>query len=149
MDLCRHVPRFERLVCTIQKEVGDRLAAPPRCAAYGPVSVSVQTLAHTEPIAILPASAFWPRPKIESIMLAVYPLRPEQIEVDDVPGFLAFVQRGFQQRRKVLRRLLRDCDESAALAVFERAGISPGARPEELSPTQWRLLFDSARRAGM
>ncbi len=141
VDLLQVTPPFERLTCTIQREVGERLAGQPRTDAYGPVSVVVQTLADVTPLAIIPPAAFWPRPQVESIMLTVRPRPPEQVEVDDVPAFVALVQRGFQQRRKMLRRLLRELDESAAQAAFQRAGVSPDARPEELSPTQWRRLF--------
>jgi 16S rRNA (adenine1518-N6/adenine1519-N6)-dimethyltransferase len=149
MDLLMVEPRFERLTCTIQREVGERLVAAPRSEAYGTVSVVTQTLANLLPRAIIPPTAFWPRPAVESVMLTLRPRPPEQIEVADVPGFVAFVQRGFEQRRKMLRRLLRDWDEPAAAFAFQRAGISPDARPEELSPAAWRALFAAvARHAG-
>ena len=118
MDLLHGLPRFEHLTCTFQKEVGERLAGRPRTEAYGPVSVITQTLAKIRPIAIIPPSAFWPRPQIESIMLAVRPLPVEQVEVTDIPAFIALVQRAFQQRRKMIRRLLRDLEEVAAMAVL-------------------------------
>jgi len=141
MDLLLVVPRFERLTCTIQREVGERLAGAPRTDSYGPVSVVTQTLADLTLLAILPRTAFWPRPEVESVMLTLWPRPPERVEVDDVPGFVALVQRGFQQRRKMLRRLLRDWEEPAALRAFQRAGVSPDARPEELPPAAWRALF--------
>lgn len=141
-------PRFERLTCTIQREVGERLSAEPRSEAYGPVSVLTQTLARVTPSAILPPGAFWPRPKVESILLAIRPLPPEQVEVADVRAFAAFVQRGFQQRRKVLRRLIRELDTPDAALAFHRAGVSPNARPEELGPAAWRSLFHSLGKLG-
>lgn len=140
MELLYARPQFERLTCTIQKEVGERLAADPRTEAYGPVSVICQTLATIDVIAILPASAFWPRPKVQSIMLTLRPRPPERIDLDDVPDFVRFVQRCFAQRRKMLRRILRDWDPLDALAVFHRAGVNPDARPEELSPKAWRAF---------
>jgi 16S rRNA (adenine1518-N6/adenine1519-N6)-dimethyltransferase len=146
MDLLLAVPRFERLTCTIQREVGERLGGAPRTESYGLVSVVTQTLADLTPHAIVPPTAFWPRPEVESVMLTLRPRPPERVEVADVPGFVAFVQRGFQQRRKMLRRLLRDWEESAALLAFQRAGVSPDARPEELSPGAWRALFAAVRR---
>lgn len=150
VDLLMTTPRFDLLACTIQREVGERLAAPPRCAAYGPVSVIVQTLAVTTPLAIIPPSAFWPRPQVESIMLTIQPRPAADVDVDDIPAFAAFVQHGFQQRRKVLRRLLRDWEETAALRAFQHAGVDPGSRAEELTPAQWRTFFRavSSRPAG-
>jgi 16S rRNA (adenine1518-N6/adenine1519-N6)-dimethyltransferase len=146
MDLLVGAPRFERLTCTIQREVGERLAAAPRTENYGVVSVVVQTVADLMPLAIIPASAFWPRPQVESVMITLRPRPPEDLEVGDVLGFVALVQRGFQQRRKMLRRLVRDWNEGEALLMFQRAGVSPDARSEELSPAAWRALFAALRR---
>ncbi len=147
MDLLMVEPRFERLTCTIQKEVAQRLAAPPRTEHYGPASVVIQTLATITPLAFLPPQAFWPAPQVESVMVTIRPLPLANIGVADVPGFVALVQRGFQQRRKKLRRLVRDYrDEPLALAAFHAAGITPDARPEELDPRAWQRLFDALRR---
>ncbi len=150
IDLLLVQPRFERLICTIQKEVGERLVAQARTEHYGPVSIILQTLAELRLLAILPPAAFWPRPQVESVMLLIRPRSPEQIRagtgpadvgVADVPGFVEFVRLAFQQRRKVLRRLFRDRDLTAALGVFRKARVNPDARPEELPPAAWRALF--------
>ena len=76
IDLLLVQPRFERLVGTIQKEVGERLVAEPRTPAYGPVSIILQTLADIRPLAILPPAAFWPRPEVESVMVLIRPRPP-------------------------------------------------------------------------
>ncbi|MFQ5807832.1 MAG: 16S rRNA (adenine(1518)-N(6)/adenine(1519)-N(6))-dimethyltransferase RsmA [Phycisphaerae bacterium] len=145
MELLYTSPPFERLTCTVQKEVGERLAAEPGSDAYGPVSVISQTLAEIELIAILPPSAFWPRPKVESIMLTIRPRQVDQIDVEDVPDFVDFVQRGFGQRRKMLRRVVRDWELLDALAAFHRAGVNPDARPGELTPEAWRAFHRAVR----
>lgn len=145
MELLYATPRFERLACTIQREVGERLVADPRTGAYGPVSVVCQTLAEVAALAILPASAFWPRPKVQSIMVTLRPRPAEQVDVDDVAGFVHFVQQGFAQRRKMLRRLVRDWDQLDALAAFHKAGVDPEARPEELTPKDWRAFHRAVR----
>lgn len=145
VDLLHVAPRFAQMTCTIQKEVGERLVAAPRTDAYGPVSVIVQTLAELTPHAILPPAAFWPRPQIESLMLTLRPRPPAEVGVADAASFREFVQRAFQQRRKMLRRLFRDWGELEALRVFQHARVSPDARPEELSPADWQALFNAAR----
>ncbi|MEJ2722357.1 MAG: rRNA adenine N-6-methyltransferase family protein, partial [bacterium] len=131
--------------CTIQKEVGERLSAEPRTPAYGPASVTCQILAEIELIAILPPTAFWPRPKVQSLMLTLRPRPSEHVAIEDVRDFISFVQRGFSQRRKKLRRLVRDWDLLDALAAFRRVGISPDARPEEVAPDGWRELHRAVR----
>jgi 16S rRNA (adenine1518-N6/adenine1519-N6)-dimethyltransferase len=140
MDLLYGEPVFERLTCTIQKEVGERLGAEPSTSAYGPVSVIVQSLAEIHPVAIIPPSAFWPRPQVESVMITLRPLPAAQVEVEHVPAFVSLVQRGFQQRRKMIKRLFRDRDELEVMTIFARSGVSPEARPEALSPEDWRRL---------
>lgn len=146
IDLLLVTPRFERLTCTIQREVGERLVAEPRTDAYGPASVITQTFAAVHPIAIIPPGAFWPRPRVESIMLSLRPQVPEPPGVDDARGFAEFVQRCFQQRRKMLRRILGVEDEGPLRLAFQRARVSPEARPEELSPRAWRMLFAAVPR---
>ena len=141
MNLLHGPVRFERLTATIQREVGQRLTAAPRTEAYGPASIVTQTLAEVIPHAILPPSAFWPRPQVESILLTLRPRPTADLDVDDVPAFVAFVHRAFQQRRKMLRRVFREWDDAFATRVFQRSGISPLARPEELSPPDWRRFF--------
>jgi 16S rRNA (adenine1518-N6/adenine1519-N6)-dimethyltransferase len=147
MELLYASPGFERLTCTIQREVGERLVADARTSAYGPVSVVCQTLAEIEVLAILPPAVFWPRPKVQSIMLTLRPRPVDEIDVEDVADFVRFVQRGFAQRRKMLRRVVRDWDLLDALAAFQKAGVSPDSRPEELSPQSWRAFHRAVRSA--
>jgi len=134
-------PPVQRMCVTVQKEVGERLLAASRSAAYGPASVLVQSLAEVKAIAALPPHVFWPAPQVESLMLCITPHPPEQLEVDDPAAFARFVQRFFRQRRKMLRRSLREPGDLPTLAALEQAGISPQARPEELTPADWRRMF--------
>lgn len=148
IDLLLIRPSFERLTCTIQREVGQRLAAQPRTEDYGPASVLVQILARVEVVAVLPPTVFWPAPKVESIMLTIRPRPPADVSLDEPRAFARFVQIGFAQRRKMLRRLTKHPSMTGGLALFARADVSPDCRPEELSPDQWRRLYQEWRRDG-
>lgn len=141
LDLLYATPRFERLTCTIQREVGQRLTAMAESDDYGPISVLAQLFADVQLVAILPPSVFWPRPKVESVMLNIRPRPHGSLGIDDLPGFVEFVQHGFGQRRKMLRRLLRDGAHSVTAESFLKAGVSSDARPEQLPPAAWRALF--------
>ena len=138
--------RFDRLTCTIQKEVAERLTGEPRTNAYGPVSVLTQLLAEVVPHAIIPPTAFWPQPDVQSVLLTLQPRPRDDVNIEDLRGFAGFVQRAFQQRRKMLRRMFRDWDELELLGVFQQAGVSPNSRPEELSPPAWRALYAAVGR---
>ena len=63
----------ELLVVTIQREMADRLCAPPASPAYGAVSVVVQALADVALVRALPPNVFWPRPKVDSAVVAIRP----------------------------------------------------------------------------
>lgn len=145
LELLYASPRFERMTCTIQREVGQRLRAATGNSAYGLVSIITQTLADIDLIAIIPPKAFWPRPKVESVLLTIRPRPAEEVEVDDVPAFVQFVQRGFLHRRKMLKKAAESWGVPDTWAVFGRAGVSPDVRPEAVSPAQWRALFHAVR----
>lgn len=136
------LPRLAVLCCTIQKEVGERLVAAPRSGAYGPVSILLQLLADVELIATLKPGAFWPRPKIDSVMVRITPHPPGLVALRDIPGLSRFVHAAFMQRRKMLRRIARDWDVPDASAVFDAAEIDADARPEALSPEDWLRLYE-------
>ncbi len=139
LDLLCVRPRLASLTCTIQREVADRLAAAPGTSAYGAASVFCQSFAELTTHATLPPSVFWPRPKVESVMLRLVP-RPAEPIPGDPGGFSRFLQGVFAQRRKMLRRIARAQGWAGAETAFERVGVSPDARPEDLSPAQWRIL---------
>jgi len=145
VDLLLITPTFERLVCTIQREVGERLGAPVGDEAYGPVSVITQSLADTGVLARVPPEAFWPRPQVDSVMVMLR-ARPSAVG-EAAAAFAAFVQRGFGQRRKMLRRFLGTLDGVEVEPVCAAVGISPQARPEDLPPVAWWRLFQAARPA--
>ncbi len=140
-DLLLLESRFTVMACTLQREVGERLTAAPRSSAYGPISVLVQTLARAEHIADLPPQAFWPRPKVDSVMLRITPVDTPRVR--NVPRFSKLVHEAFAQRRKMLRRMMREWKSLDVQSAFGRAGINPDARPEELSPSDWQALADA------
>lgn len=140
IDLLLVTPGFARLTCSIQKEVGERLVAAHASAAYGPVSVIMQSLADVRIAARIPPEAFWPRPGVDSVLIDVVPKPREAVEISDPARFAAFVQRVFGQRRKMLRRVTADFEPAGAERIFSDCGVSPEQRPEQLAPAQWRAL---------
>ena len=140
-DLLDSMPRIERYVVMVQKEVAQRLAAAPRTNDYGAVSVKVAYWAHAKLLGDVPPSVFIPRPKVTSSIIEIARrLEPaDHSENRDVPAveLFAVVRKAFGQRRKMLRRSLSDITSPE---IFDRAHISPEARPEELDVAQWIRL---------
>ncbi|MEM6331164.1 MAG: rRNA adenine dimethyltransferase family protein, partial [Planctomycetota bacterium] len=60
--LCEHTPHA--MVCTIQKELADRLVAKPWSKDYGALSVWVQSQCTAEVVRVMPPKVFWPAPKV-------------------------------------------------------------------------------------
>jgi 16S rRNA (adenine1518-N6/adenine1519-N6)-dimethyltransferase len=135
------VPEIVSIVCTIQREVGDKLRAEAGGEDYGPLAIVTQTVAEVERVAILPASAFWPAPKVESALVRIRRKAVGAIEVSDPAAFSRFVRMSFTQRRKTMKNAARAWAVDDAEGVFARAGVSSSMRPEQLSAAQWRSLF--------
>lgn len=140
LDLLQDVPRIERMLVMVQREVADRLAARPGSPSYGIPSVKVAYRATARVVGRVPPDVFLPRPRVESALVAIERL-PEPATAADPIGMFALVHAGFGQRRKMLRRSLADLIPPHAFAA---AGIRPEARAEELSIEQWGRLAETA-----
>ena len=57
----------------LQKEVVDRMAAPPGSKTYGRLSVMIQYRFRVEKLFDVPAGAFRPPPKVESAFVRLVP----------------------------------------------------------------------------
>ncbi len=127
----------DSMTVTLQKELAERLTARPGTKDYGALSIWVQSQCTAEVVRILPPTAFWPRPKVESAIVRIdlAPARREQIP--DRAFFHDFTRALFRHRRKLLRGELLGAmkgqlDKSQVDAVLESAGVSPQVRAEQL-----------------
>jgi len=98
-----HRDLFSRLVLMFQKEVGDRLLAPPATRDYGILSVLVQNWYEVARVVKVPAGCFFPPPKVESVVLCFDPRRQPLAPVVNEEAFRRLVKAVFAQRRKTLR----------------------------------------------
>jgi 16S rRNA (adenine1518-N6/adenine1519-N6)-dimethyltransferase len=136
-DLLDGVPAIESMLVMVQREVGERLAAPPGNKQYGAVSVKVAYWATARIVGHVPASVFVPRPNVESALVRIDRRQPPNV---DREALFALVRTAFGQRRKMLRRSLAG---SVDPAVFAAAGVSPEARPEQLAIDDWVRLTNA------
>lgn len=142
-DLLDRVPAVERMLVMVQREVGERLCAPPGSHAYGAVSVKVAYWASAALAGRVPPSVFHPRPSVESVLVAV--TRRGEPAVAGVPPeeLFALVRAGFAGRRKMLRRSLAGL---VGPEGFAAAGVPPESRAEQLDVRSWGRLAVEARR---
>jgi 16S rRNA (adenine1518-N6/adenine1519-N6)-dimethyltransferase len=133
-------PMVEQYLVMVQREVGERLAAPPGSRTYGAVSVKTAYYADASVVGIVPASVFMPRPNVESALVRLVRRHEPPVDVPNVDRMFQIVRGGFATRRKTLRRALATVLGDRAIAVLERAGVDPGARAETLSLEQWAAV---------
>jgi 16S rRNA (adenine1518-N6/adenine1519-N6)-dimethyltransferase len=141
------VPRPDRAVYLVQREVAARIAAAPGSEEYGALSVNVQAVAHAKLLFRVAPGSFHPPPKVESAVVRIEPRPDPVVSPSEETAFRRFVQDAFGMRRKQMRRVLREIlsiDADAADAALSAASIDPVARPETLSPEDFARLLRAA-----
>jgi len=121
----------------LQKEVVDRMAAPPGSKIYGRLSVMLQLRCTVEPLFKVPPGAFRPPPKVDSAIVRLTPLPAHLLPDADAKLIERLVRAAFGQRRKTLGNALRDL---ATAKQIDAAGIDPRARAEQLAPSAFVAL---------
>ena len=135
VTLLENAPEIQAIYVMVQLEVGERFAASPKSKAYGIPSVKAQYWAETKVLGKVSPNVFLPVPKVDSAILQII-RKPSPPEVN-YANFSRLIQTAFQHRRKMIRKSL---NTLVPLANFSIAEVSPQARPEELSVTDWVKL---------
>jgi 16S rRNA (adenine1518-N6/adenine1519-N6)-dimethyltransferase len=144
--LLGETPRPERLVLMVQREVAERIAAPPGQMSY--LSVFVQYHARVRVAFGVPAAAFEPEPAVESAVIVVEPFAGD----DRLPDAAAedalwrLVQAGFRERRKMLHNVLSrqlPVEPARVAAALEAAGIASDRRPQTVAVGEWLALLEA------
>lgn len=128
-------------VAMVQREVADRLAAPPGSRTYGATSVIAQLSCEVKTLRRVPPTVFHPRPRVESALIRFRRVAPSpaQATVD-------LVHAAFAHRRKALSGSLalvpgaRSSVRERARSELERLGHPPDARAERLAPSDFEAL---------
>lgn len=134
---------ISRLVLTVQREVGDRLAAPPGGRDYGALSIAVQYRAIASVVGRIPPGAFYPAPDVDSAIVLLQVRTQPAVAVDDEAAFFALVRASFAQRRKTLRNTIASGLDIAPTTVEDAclaAGIDPRRRGETLTLEEFAAL---------
>ena len=131
--------RIQSQLFMLQKEVVDRMSAAPGNKQYGRLSVMLQQRYSIEALFTVPATAFFPAPKVASAMVRLTPHQNIPHPIESQTQFEKLVKQAFSQRRKTLRNCLKGLLTSNQI---EQVGIDPGVRAETLSVGDFTALTE-------
>jgi 16S rRNA (adenine1518-N6/adenine1519-N6)-dimethyltransferase len=131
----------ERLVVTLQAEVGRRLTARPDDADYGLLTLLIQMNYLPRSCFNIPASCFFPQPDVDSACVTLVRRECPVVAPDLRQIFVRLVKLSFSQRRKMMLKLLKSEWSSADLIqAYQVVGLSPEVRAEGVSLDQFAAL---------
>lgn len=126
----------ESITVMVQKEAAERICAAPGTRAAGAISLAVRYYAAPRVLFSVSPGSFTPPPKVTSavIQLTPHPLPPCRPHSEK--RLFTLVRAAFGQRRKTAVNGISSTlglDKAAVQRAFDAAGLSPTARPEELT----------------
>jgi 16S rRNA (adenine1518-N6/adenine1519-N6)-dimethyltransferase len=134
---------IDEMALMLQREVAERVAAPPGSRIYGSLSVLTQLYCDVRLALRVPPGAFRPAPQVESAVIHLRVLPEPRVPVTDERRFHAIVRAAFAQRRKTLANAVAGglgVPVEQVREAAERAGVDPGRRAETLTiPEFFRL----------
>ncbi len=135
-------------VLMVQKEVAQRLQAPPGSEARGALSIFVQYYCDIKNVTRVSRNVFYPIPNVDSELIKLTVLENPRVDVRDEKAFFAIVKAAFGQRRKTLLNALSSSPElnwgkERSRAALDAAGLDPAARGETLSLEEFARLVQS------
>ena len=137
-------------VLLVQKEYAERLAAAAGTPEYGSLTLFARYHALLDPLLAVRASAFWPRPDVDSMLVRFFLREQPPVEADERLLF-RIIRGSFHMRRKQLANTL---EETLGLGregierLCRAAGIDGRRRGETLTLDEFAKLARAAARAG-
>jgi len=133
--LAPHVPHS--MTVTIQKELADRIIAPPSTKDYSALSVWIQSQCTAEIVRLLPPSVFWPAPKVTSAILKIVVDPARRARIKNLQYFHNITKALFLHRRKFLRAnvvaaLKQHLGKVEVDAILGRLDFASDTRTEQL-----------------
>ncbi len=137
---------FRGIVFMVQKEMAERITAPPGSSDRSAFSLKVQYRADIELLFKVPASSFIPPPRVDSAVIRFTLKRDKGLEKGEEASFFRLLTAAFAQKRKTLINSLGHGLKGAmsreeVLEVLEGCGISPGCRAETLNLIQFYDMY--------
>ncbi|HEX6496853.1 MAG TPA: 16S rRNA (adenine(1518)-N(6)/adenine(1519)-N(6))-dimethyltransferase RsmA [Acidobacteriaceae bacterium] len=143
LHLLTHHAAIDRAVLMVQREVAERVAAPPGSSDHGVLSATMQLYGTVEMLFTLPPSAFAPPPEVHSSVLRFH-VQPRFEELGITPArFVPFVRASFAQKRKTWANNLRNAgyNADAIAAALTAAALDRNVRAEAVDLPHMAAVF--------
>ena len=137
------------IVCMLQKEVADRIAAKPGTKEYGSLSIAIQFYTEAEVVMVVPKTVFIPQPNVDSAVIRLTKRNEPLYPVISEDFFFTVTRGSFVQRRKtILNNLMSSLPKGKEkkemiLSALQEAEVEPSRRGESLSIKEFALLSDA------
>ena len=141
-------PFWSGIVLLLQKEVGERITARPNSKSYGRLSVLSQLRTDVKILMNIPAQAFTPIPKVDSVLVQVLPKPSPPLANDSMPFFERVIAMAFNQRRKMIKTSLKKLTGNI-VDYLVQADIDPMCRPEQIPVTKYVKLVSIIKSQGL
>ncbi|MFH1856411.1 MAG: 16S rRNA (adenine(1518)-N(6)/adenine(1519)-N(6))-dimethyltransferase RsmA [Candidatus Omnitrophota bacterium] len=136
--LAQHKECVEDIHLMVQKEFAARLTATPAAGKdYSSITLFANYHFSIEKLFMVRKGCFWPAPDVDSVFLRMKKHKDALVKVKDEQILFSIIRGAFNQRRKTIFNSLSSCvdiceDKEKLKLVFDKAGISPSLRAENL-----------------
>ncbi len=132
----------------LQEEVADRIVSPPGSKEYGSISCFVQFYTRPKKLLKIRKNSFYPKPRVESCLLALEILRSPSVQVKDRELMFKIIRKAFSERRKKVINPLSgggfmSLGKDRWKEILETCGIDASSRAENLSLSDYARLADA------
>jgi 16S rRNA (adenine1518-N6/adenine1519-N6)-dimethyltransferase len=142
---CREL--VSRAVLMFQRELAQRLTARPGGRDYGRLTVMLRYSGEVRSLTVVPATAFFPKPQIDSEVLEIEFTPPGSRPVADEHFLFDVIKAAFGRRRKTLKNALvgsqLNIGKDIVLEALSQTGIEPSRRAETLTVNEYVALANS------
>jgi 16S rRNA (adenine1518-N6/adenine1519-N6)-dimethyltransferase len=134
-------------VLLVQKEYAERLGAAAGTPEYGSLTLFARYHALLEPLMSVRASAFWPRPDVDSMLVRFLLREHPPVDVPDEALLFRIIRGSFHMRRKQLINTLEETlglGKAALDRLCRQVRIDPQRRGETLTLDEFARLARAA-----
>ncbi|SLM31546.1 Ribosomal RNA small subunit methyltransferase A [Desulfamplus magnetovallimortis] len=136
-----------RAVLMFQKELAERICAPPGSRTYGRLSAVMQYCSTVKILTGVSSSLFFPKPDVESTVIEVDFFDRQEISYDKEVFLFKVIKAAFSKRRKTLKNSLTGEELAISRENVEKglneANIDPSRRAETLTVDEFKMLCEA------